>query len=148
TDFSQTTHLDRWDDDGRVRFIFGYDARASLKALAEDLPTEAWRPLERPRRTSDQPRRRPDNVKDAIVRARGYETLRLQSEDVFEFCYRPLECRKDYRMVVLRKNISREKGEVRLFDEVRYFFFITNDWEPTAEEIVLTANQRCDQENL
>jgi hypothetical protein len=51
-------------------------------------------------------------------------------------------------MVVLRKNISREKGEVRLFDEVRYFFFITKDWEPTAEEIVLTANQRCDQENL
>ena len=51
-------------------------------------------------------------------------------------------------MVVLLENISREKGEARLFDEVRYFFFITNDWERTAEEIVFTATQRCDQENL
>ena len=31
-------------------------------------------------------------------------------------------------MIVLRKNISREKGQARLFDEIRYFFFITNDW--------------------
>ena len=71
------------------------------------------------------------------MRARRYETLRLQSEDLSEFCYRPLECREDYRMVVHLENISREKGEARLFDEVRYFFFITNDWERTAEEIVL-----------
>ena len=148
TDFSQTTHLDRWDDDDRIRFLFGYDARAGLKALAEALPADAWRTLERPERTSDQPRQRPDDVKDAIVRARRYETLRLQSEDLSEFCYRPLECLEDYRMVVHLENISREKGEARLFDEVRYFFFITNDWERTAEEIVFTANQRCDQENL
>lgn len=47
TDFSQTSHLDRWDDDSRVRFIFGYDAMPKLKAIAEDLPAEAWRKLER-----------------------------------------------------------------------------------------------------
>ena len=29
TDFSQTRHLDGWDDD-RVRFVFGYDARANM----------------------------------------------------------------------------------------------------------------------
>jgi len=51
-------------------------------------------------------------------------------------------------MVVLRKNISREKGEARLFDEVRYFFYITNDWKSLAEEIVFGANGRCNQENL
>ena len=69
TDFSQTTHLDRWDDDDRIRFLFGYDARAGLKALAEALPADAWRTLERPERTSDQPRQRPGDAKDAIVRA-------------------------------------------------------------------------------
>jgi hypothetical protein len=151
TDFSQTAHLDRWDDDDRVRFIFGYDAMPNLKAIAEGLPAEAWRQLER--RTAPEPksgkrRQRPDDVKDGIVRRRDFERLRLQSEDVSEFCYQPTGCRKDYRMVVLRKNISREKGEARLFDEIRYFFFITNDWKSTTEEIVFEANGRCNQENV
>ena len=151
TDFSQSGHLDRWDDDGRIGFVFGYDAMPNLKATAEDLPAEGWRRLERPAAPepkSGQRRRRPDDVKDAIVRRRQFETLRLQSEDVSEFCYRPTGCRNDYRMVVLRKNISREKGQARLFDEVRYVFYITNDWRSTAEEIVFTANDRCNQENV
>jgi len=150
TAFSQSAHLDRWDDDGRIGFVFGYDALPNLKAIAEDLPAEAWRQLERPgppEPKSGRQRWRPDDVKDAIVRRRAFETLRLRSEDVSEFCYRPTECRKDYRMVVLRKNISREKGEARLFDEVRYFFYITNNWKSTAEEVVFSANGRCDQEN-
>jgi hypothetical protein len=29
TDFTQTTHLDRWDDAKDVRFIFGFDAHPS-----------------------------------------------------------------------------------------------------------------------
>ena len=36
TDFSQTEHLDRWDDEG-VLFVFGIDAMKNLKALAEGL---------------------------------------------------------------------------------------------------------------
>lgn len=65
-----------------------------------------------------------------------------------EFDYRPTHCRKTYRMVVVRKNLSVEKGEHRLFDEVRFFFYITNDREMTAHEIVFFANDRCDQENV
>jgi Transposase DDE domain group 1 len=150
TDFSQTAHLDRWDDDPRVRFIFGYDAASNLKAIAEDLPGRAWRPLERPARyqVKTQPRRRRDKVKEAIVVERGFENLRLRSEEVAEFNYQPSACHKTYRMVVVRKNISREKGELRLFDEVRYFFYITNDWVSEASEVVFAANDRCDQENV
>ena len=51
-------------------------------------------------------------------------------------------------MVVVRKNLSVEKGEQLLFDEIRYFFYITNDRTLTAAEIVLFANDRCNQENL
>ena len=51
-------------------------------------------------------------------------------------------------MIVVRKNISLEKGEARLLDEVRYFFYITNDWESTKAEVVFAANDRCHQENL
>lgn len=52
--------------------------------------------------------------------------------------------------MVLRKNISVQKGETALFDEIRYFFYITNHSRSTyrAEAIVALANQRCDQENV
>lgn len=51
-------------------------------------------------------------------------------------------------MVVVRKSIAREKGQARLFDEVRYFFYITNDWSVAADDVVYEANDRCNQENL
>ena len=51
-------------------------------------------------------------------------------------------------MIVIRKNISVEKGEYRLFDEVRYFFYITNDRMSTSAEIVFSCNACCNQENL
>ena len=51
-------------------------------------------------------------------------------------------------MVVVRKNITRAKGEQRLFDEIRYFFYLTNDWVPEADELVFEANDRGNQENL
>jgi len=152
TDFSQTKHLDRWNDDGRVSFIFGYDARDNLKDIAENLPESAWQTLQR--RQAPEPktgtRERAPNLKDKIVRQRQFETLRLQSEQVAEFPYRPHACRTEYRMVVVRKNISKEKGELRLLDEIVYFFYITNEWTPTAADIVLAplgANGRCNQEN-
>jgi hypothetical protein len=150
TKFSQTEHLDRWDGDPRVRFVFGFEALPNLKAIAEDLPARAWRPLRRPARSAVKtaPRRRPDNVKEAVVVARGFENQRLRSEEVAEFNYRPTACRKTYRMVVVKKNISVEKGEKLLFDRVVYFFYITNDWVREADEVVFSANDRCDQENV
>jgi Transposase DDE domain group 1 len=148
--FAQTEHLDRWDDDPRVRFIFGFEAFPNLKASAEDLPAGAWRPLQRPARYEVQtkPRQRPDNVKEAVVVARKFENRRLVSEEVAEFTYQPTACTKEYRMVVVRKNLSVEKGERHLFDTVVYFFYITNDWVSDADAIVFSANDRCDQENL
>jgi hypothetical protein len=150
TDFSQTEHLDRWNADGRVRFLFGYDSMPNLEASAAALPEHVWRPLQRPPRytVQTQPRQRPDRVKEQIVVERQFENQRLQSEAVAEFDDRPTACKERYRMVVVRKNLSVEKGEKVLFDRSVYFFYITNDWGPEAEEIVLTANGRCHQENL
>ncbi len=149
TDFSQTQYLDGWNATSKVRFIFGYDCRGNLEEIADDLPESAWRRLERPARyaVQTQPRKRPANVKDGIVREREYESLRLKSEDVAEFEYRPGKCDRPYRMVVVRKNITKEKGERALMDDVRYFFYITNEREWSATEVVLSANDRCNQEN-
>jgi len=150
TKFSQTEHLDRWDDDPRVRFIFGYEAHANLKAIAEDLPARLWKPLQRPPHytVKTTSRDRPDNVKEAVVVAREFENQRLRSEEVAEFNYQPSACTKLYRMIVVKKNLSVEKGEKLLFDTVVYFFYITNDWVSEADEMVFSANDRCDQENL
>lgn len=150
TDFSQTERLDGWAADPRVRFIFGYDAKRNLTELADGLPPAAWRRLSRPVRgpAPTGPRARPEKVKDRVVRTRGFETLRLQSEEVAEFEYQPTACARAYRMVVVRKNITRDKGEQALFDEHRYFFYLTNEREWAAADVVFSANDRCDQENL
>jgi hypothetical protein len=148
SDFSQTKHLDGWDDQD-VEFIFGYDNVPSLVAQVETSDL-VWQPLTRPARyeVATTPRQRPTNIKDAIVVQRGYETLRLKNEDVAHIVYRPVACNREYRMVVVRKNISKEQGGMWLYDEFRYFFYITNDWKSTPEEIVFSANDRCHQENL
>ncbi len=149
TDFSQTQHLDRWDGEG-VRFIFGYDASGGLIRRAEALPAAAWTPLVRrpPYEVQTEPRERPPNVKAATIVARDFKNLRLEAEAVAEFSYTPTACKKPYRMVVVRKNISVEQGDQRLFDEIRYFFYLTNDRETAAPAIVFLANDRCNQENL
>jgi hypothetical protein len=149
TDFTQTKHLDRWDEDG-VRFVFGIDAMANLKGLAEDLPAGAYGVLGRPARytVGTTPRGAREDHKTPIVIARQFETIRLKGEEVAEFDYRPTACRKTYRVVVLRKRLSVEKGQMVLFEEYRYFFTITNDRTSPASEVVFCGNDRCDQENL
>jgi hypothetical protein len=147
--FSQTRHLDRWDAAG-VTFQFGYDNTANLREIADNLPESAWRKLRRPAAytRSGPRRRRPTKVKRRVIRQREYLHLELESEQVAEFDYRPTACNRTCRMVVVRKNISQEKGEARLFDEVRYYFYITNDRQSSTAEIVFGCNDRCDQENL
>lgn len=148
TDFYKTRSFDRWDDEG-VRFVFGVDCTKNLRDQAEApdmLYEELVRKTERTIKTA--PRRRPENVKKKIVKQRGYKNYRLDSEEIVEFDYSPARCKKSYRVVALRKNITVEKGELALFDEIRYFFYITNDRKMTTAEIVRESNQRCNQENL
>jgi hypothetical protein len=149
TDFTQAGELDRWDADG-VQFVFGIDAMPKLVKIANDLPETAWKPLIRRKKYTvrTKERARPENVKERIVKEREFKNIRLISESVAEFDYRPGRCSKAYRVVVVRKNLSIEKGERRLFDDIRYFFYITNDRVTPSEGIVPVANQRCNQENL
>jgi hypothetical protein len=149
TDFSQTRHLDRWDRDS-IRLIFGIDAMPDLKGLAERLPDLKYSELERPPRYTIKtaPRQAPERHKDRVVSERRFDTLRLIGEEVAEFRYKPVACKKAYRVVVLRKKLIVEKGQLWLFEPDRYFFYITNDLTTPASEIVFLANGRCDQENL
>jgi Transposase DDE domain group 1 len=149
TDFTQTRQLDAWDAEG-VTFLFGIDAMADLKAIADDLPATDWSELRRPPQYAavGKPRKRPERVKDRIVRQRGYETLIRTREDVAEVAYRPTACQESYRLILVRQTIQVEKGQMRLLDEIRYRFYLTNDRVITPREAVFKANDRCDQENL
>lgn len=150
TDFTQTAHLDRWHEAGDVRFIFGMDLTAHRHIDADDLPQTAWKPLRRPvPAVAAQPRQRPQNVKQQVVDERQFADVRLVSEEVAEMPYRPHACRHTYRLIILRKNLKvRQRGQKQLFDDYRYFLYLTNDWESTPQEIVFSANDRCDQENV
>jgi Transposase DDE domain group 1 len=149
TDFTLTGELDRWDRKG-VKFIFGMDAHAKVVNLAEALPKEAWKPLERlPRyEIATTPRRKAERVKESIVRFKGYQNKVLVGESIAEMEYQPRKCSRLYRLIVVRKNISVQKGEQTLFDEIHYFFFIPNRADYSPEQIVSLANGRCNQENV
>jgi hypothetical protein len=149
TEFSQTTHLDRWDSRG-MRFVFGFQAAANLVETAESLPRSAWRRLERPARyeVATEERARPERVKERIVERRGYENLELETEDVAAYSYRPTACRRSYQIVVVRKNLRTTCGQRVLFREQRSLFYVTNDVASDPSKIVFLAHDRCHQENL
>jgi len=150
TDFTQTAYLDDWDDQGDVTFVFGIDAMPNLYKKAENLPKTAWKRLRRRSRyeVKTTPRARPTNVKEQVVKEREFTNIRLVKEYVAEFKYSPALCKKTYRVVVVWKDLEVTQGQKKLFDDSKCFFYITNDWEASAEEIVFDANDRCNQENL
>lgn len=150
TDFTQTTHLDRWDGQG-VKFIFGMDVTAGLHVRADEIPAEIWDFLERPAKyeVATKARSRPQNVKEQVVERRKFKNVRLEAEWVAELSYRPVACKQDYRVIVLCKDLRIENDpQAVLFEDYRYFFYITNDWDMPIEQVVFSANGRCNQENV
>ena len=150
TDFTQTGDLDRWDAGG-VGFVFGIDAMANLVEMAEDLPRSAWKRLVRAPKYEVRTERaaRPENVKERIVREREFENIRLESRRRGGGWLPADQVPQDLSGGGAAKNLSVEKGERALFDDVRYFFYITNDRPAVRRtEMVAAANGRCNQENL
>ena len=147
-DFALTKNFDRWDE--QCAFIFGFDAHENLVTLSDNLPAQAFTPLVRPVKyeVKTTPRKKPKNVKAERVKARKFKTLRTIAEEVAEFTYQPTACKKTYRIVVLKKYIQVSRGEEIIDIETRYFFYITNAWDMTPEEILFHANARCNQENV
>ena len=64
--------------------------------------------------------------------------------------YQPVRAAGTYRLIVLRKTIRVEQGQLRLADETVYFFYVTNVpvQKLSAQQVVFEANARCDQENV
>lgn len=150
TDFSLTANFDRWTEDG-VGFAFGIDAMPNLRETAENIAPRCWRELKRRRKgtpMSGKRRCRQQRVKEQIVEQREYKNIKLEKEHVAEFAYQPGKCKRTYRVIVLRKSLGIHEGQMRLWDDSRYFFYITNIREKSPSEVVYFCNDRCNQENL
>ncbi|MBA2683108.1 MAG: IS1380 family transposase [Gemmatimonadaceae bacterium] len=148
TDFTMSTHLDRWDDDG-VRFVLGYDANPTFVDRAENVHPNDYEELVREaRRVFSSTRAKKPRIKEEIVKERGYLNKRLISEDTAEFEHKPSKAKKSYRIVVLRKYIVEERGQLTLSEDFRFFFYVTNDRTLTQAQVVAESNARCNQENL
>jgi hypothetical protein len=89
----------------------------NLISIADSIAEELWEVLERkPKyKVKTKKREHPENVKERIIKERGFKNIRTISEHVAEFDYRPGKCKKTYRVVVLRKNLTVEKGDLALF---------------------------------
>jgi hypothetical protein len=127
------------------------DANATLKTRAEALDETVWTRLERTPKhesVSGQTRTRQSNHKQRIVTERGYLNIRLDAEHVAEFDYQPGKCTRPFRVIALRKNLTKARGEQALLEEIRYFFYVTTRTDLTPAEVVACANDRCDQENV
>lgn len=149
TDYSLTHSFDPWNVDRR--FVVGFDSIQKAVGIAQELPSGAWRQLERREKKpiKTEPREKPANVREQVVWERGYKNLKLVREDIAEFPYRPNACKRTYRMVVIRKTIVVEQNQGILEGaEQRFHFYITNDWIAPPESVVFDANDRCNQENL
>jgi hypothetical protein len=147
TDFSLTRHFDKWNE--RCTFIFGMDAMDNLVKIADQINESDWQPLEkRPKyQIKTQPRHKPLNIKKQVVKRRKFKRIVTRAEAIAECEYRPVKCNKPYRLIILRKTLEVLKGEMNLFDDVRYFFFITNDHKRSAAEMVQFYRGRSDHEN-
>ena len=148
TDFSMTAHLDHWDEAG-VRFVFGHDANPPFVDRAEDVhPGEFTELCRKAGELFASMRARPTPFKEQIVRERGYLNKRLVAEDTAEFEHKPFRAKRSYRIVVLRKLIEEERGQLSVGTNFRYFFYITNDRSLTQQQVVDESNDRCSQENI
>src|SRR5207302_9590455 len=112
----------------RGEVYFGIRRHPKLVALAEGLAESVWQRLERlPKyKILTEPRAKGVRYKEQIVVEKEFENQKLIGEDVTEIEYQPGKCKYPHRVVIVRKNISVQRGEKELFDEVRYFFYITN----------------------
>jgi len=149
TAFTQTEYLDGWDDAG-VKFIFGMPVAPSLAERVGQIPESRWKRLRRPAKyeVKTEPRSRPVNVKEQVIIDREFDAVHLDYEEITDFEYTPARCKKPYRLVVVKKHLVWSKGQRQLWDEIRYFLYITNDQKMPTDEVVFSANGRCNQENL
>lgn len=136
--------LDGW----RMCFVFGYDVIKGLVQCVEVFDEVEYECFEW----------EVDDVfegkcctkqlwfKEEIVCECGFKNFVFLYEDVVEFDYQLMKVIKSYCMIVFRKSIDEERGQLWIDTHTRYFFYITNDREMMVEQVICEVNDCCNQE--
>jgi hypothetical protein len=140
-----------------VHFAFVAREASNRLSWAEGLPESAWTPFrtrahrEREKnrhRRGFEGRRKKSNRRRRRARERGYTNLDLKKQWIAEIPWKPPGATKTYRMI-LRRQLIEKSDQESLFEIYRYRYVVTDlpaSW--SAEEVIDTTYQRCDQENV
>jgi hypothetical protein len=82
-----------------------------------------------------------------VVKRREFRSVHTEAEHIAEFSYQPWQCSKTYRIIVLKKTLKVTKGDQQLDDEIRYFFYITNEMKMSPTRLIQFYRERADHEN-
>ena len=142
TDFSCCTKLDDWSM-RKIDFVLGMGTNSALARKTKELPDSAWKPLVRKekRAIKTTPRTKFENEREKRVIERGYINIRLNHEEVAEFVHQPTACEKSYRIVVVRKNLTKLEGKDELLEYYKYFYYITS-LDIDQDDVVQMANEK------
>ena len=146
SDFSITSEFDRWTEDG-TKFIFGYAAHQNLVKKADLLRENEWEKFAKPKKKRGSKRKNKQRVKENCVIKRKYKNKIQKEVYVGEFFYTPLKCKKKYRVIVCKKELDIMEGQLRMFEDVKYFFYITNIKDQSAKELLNFMHGRANHEN-
>ena len=121
-----------------------------LKELADELPAEAYSFLERPPRyeIKTAPRQQPERVKEQIVREREFKTIHVLEEMSPSSTIAPSPARRLSRGRACASCWGWTKGRCGCSRSIATSSTSPTIARPPADEIVFSANDRCDQENL
>ncbi len=145
--FSLTRKFDGWTED-MVKFILGFAKSFNLELEADCLHKNQWKRLySSKKRKGKRSRKKKTRVKENVVIAREYNNQVQKNVYVSEFKYRPVKCKKEYRVIVVKKMLDIKFGQLLLFEDHKYFFYITNIWDKSPAELVHFINGRCNHEN-
>jgi len=146
SDFSITNEFDRWTESG-TKFIFGYAAHPNLVKKADLLRENKWKNFSKPKKKRGSKRKKKQRVKENCVIRRKYRNKIQKEVYVGEFFYTPGKCKKTYRVIVCKKELDIMEGQLMLFEDVKYFFYITNIKDQSAEELLTFMHGRANHEN-
>lgn len=136
--------FDNWDADG-VFFCLAMRKSSILFKEADSIDKSEW--IEMSESEVPACRMKKVRVKEAVVVKRGFKNKVKHCDYVSEFTYQPGPCQQSYRVVVVKRVLEVREGQNLLFNELQYFFYITNITHMTVAEIVKFYCGRSNHEN-
>jgi hypothetical protein len=137
--------------DGRKTEFF-ITAKHTRKLLNEvvNIDEESWYPFVwKENRKTGKKRSKRRNNKLSVMRKYNKKPRKIISEEITSFDYMPAGWDKEYRMVIKRKKIENEDGQLYLNDALCKYVYqciITNS-KRTDKNVMLMAQGRGNQEN-